>query len=92
MWAKARNWLLGAVLFLGSLAMLVLFNQRRRADKAQEKIQQGKEDDAAQAERRKMNAGELARLKEAESKIPTESPARTPDQVTEELRRRGHVK
>ncbi len=92
MWAKVRNWFLGAVLFFATLAAAVMFAQRRRADKAQEKIQSGKEEDAAQAERRKMNAGELARLKEEAAKIPTKSPERTPDQTLEELRRRGHVK
>lgn len=92
MWAKIRNWFLGAALFLATLALGVMFAQRRRAEKAQQKIQEGKEEDASHAERRRLNAGELARLKEEAAKIPTTSPERTSDQTLEELRRRGHIK
>ncbi len=92
MWAKVRNWGLGLLLFLGSLAAYVTFAARRRAEKAQERITEEKVEDASGAERQRMNAGELARLKEEAARIPTQSPTRTQAEVDAELRRRGLVK
>lgn len=92
MWEKARNWGLGLVLFLGSLAAGVTFAQKRRGAKAQDRVNEGKVDDATQAERKRMNAGELAAVKETIARIPLQSVARTPDETEAELRRRGLVK
>lgn len=90
--ARARNWLLGALLLLASLAVGVTYTLRWRAERAQNKIQEQKEQDAAQEERRKLDTVELADLKAKQDKIPTKSPDRTQDEVDAELRRRGHIK
>lgn len=92
MWQKIKYYVAGVFAFFVGLAALVSFNRNRAASSAAIKIGEGRESDAAAAQRRETAGEILQRINEKMNEIEKPLPEHTPDTVVIELRRRGHVK